>query len=1135
MREKLGVRDLRFITICVAIAIGCGIVAWLLFERAFPQASIEFQVNRNESGAVATAFLDELQLGTEGTKHAAVFDYDDEAKIFLERELGLDSAPSIYQDIRLWRWNHRWFRPGEKEELSVEIGADGQVAGFTHLLSEAKPGAALEADSARAVAEAFLVRRMRTNLGDFEFVEGSAARLPHRVDHTFTWKKVGFDLAASSYRMRVQVSGDAVTEYAEFLEIPQAWQDDYARLRSRNETAALVATFLLLLTALAMVVVLVLRIRDRDVRWPTAVAFGSVAFALQLLAVLNQFDVAKFDYETQNSYASFVTLFLLQAVFGALASSGFILLLTAAAEPLYRERYPAKMSLTSFFTPRGFRTKSFFEQVLLGTALMAFFAAYQAVFYLVAGRFGAWAPLEVPYDNMLNTAIPWAIVLFIGFFPAVSEEFMSRMFSIPFLEKLGVRAGLGSRAGLMVGVLLASFVWGFAHSNYPNQPFWVRGVEVGIAGVLVSVVMLRWGILATLVWHYTVDALYTAFLLLRSGNSYFVVSGAITAGVMLVPLATAIGLYFVRGGFEPETGLTNADEKRPVREAAAVSAVAVAVTQAPVPRRRILVGAAVAAALLLLYLVPAHEPGENLRVRCTREEALQAARAKLRAMGGDPDRFHVAVAMTSRYDADVGRYILERKPLAALDSVYASHLRTPVWRVRFFDFEQREEYVFNLPVDTAAESEPAAIVGSPHAEDTVPALPEFGIPMWAFEHVLPDSAPGDTLALDAAQALASQFLLRRGIDVAGLVLKESSSEKRPSRTDHRFEWQIPDASLGEAGVRYMVLVQGNAIGGLRPYMHLPEDWIREREKRSAVQQVLRVLGLAVLCGVVMVLFVLFVQQVRQRCFPWRAALGWGVGGGIASVVLLGLRWESEVVMQYQTTMPQQLFHVASGISVAVRFLAGVLVALLVGTALGAWPHALAGRGRRFASDAVLLMLVGVAFTLGLDRLDTWIGALGSRDLEVTELGMFESAGRKLAWFDDYLTLLRDSVLKLAVLASLVYTARSRYRDWRWLAGGAAALLALAAGDAQSVPQFLFELTRHGVTLAGLVFLLLYLFRDHMLAYVLTLLASEGIGIAAGWFRQPVAAYVQQGVVFSVLLVTTLVVLILLASRRKSVG
>ena len=96
------------------------------------------------------------------------------------------------------------------------------------------------------------------------------------------------------------------------------------------------------------------------------------------------------------------------------------------------------------------------------------------------------------------------------------------------------------RLATAAAVVVASYIWGFAHSNYPNQPFWIRGVEVGTAGIVVSLVMLRWGILATLVWHYTVDAFYTALLMLRSGNPYFVVSGSVTAGIMLVPLALSL-------------------------------------------------------------------------------------------------------------------------------------------------------------------------------------------------------------------------------------------------------------------------------------------------------------------------------------------------------------------------------------------------------------------------------------------------------------------------------------------------------------------------------------------------------------------------------------------------------------------
>ena len=93
-------------------------------------------------------------------------------------------------------------------------------------------------------------------------------------------------------------------------------------------------------------------------------------------------------------------------------------------------------------------------------------------------------------------------MLFGGFFPAISEEFLFRMFAIPFLRKL--------TRSTLVAVVVAAYVWGFGHAGYAQQPFYIRGIEVGTGGVALGLIMLRWGILPTLVWHYSVDAMYSA-------------------------------------------------------------------------------------------------------------------------------------------------------------------------------------------------------------------------------------------------------------------------------------------------------------------------------------------------------------------------------------------------------------------------------------------------------------------------------------------------------------------------------------------------------------------------------------------------------------------------------------------------
>jgi hypothetical protein len=119
------------------------------FFKAFPEAQIEFKTTKQTSLPIAKTFLARLDLPTRGYRHASVFGFDDDAKTFLERELGAEESGRLLDGpVRMWRWQHRWFRPLQKEELQVEVTTRGEVAAFRHLLKEEDPGASLPAEEA---------------------------------------------------------------------------------------------------------------------------------------------------------------------------------------------------------------------------------------------------------------------------------------------------------------------------------------------------------------------------------------------------------------------------------------------------------------------------------------------------------------------------------------------------------------------------------------------------------------------------------------------------------------------------------------------------------------------------------------------------------------------------------------------------------------------------------------------------------------------------------------------------------------------------------------------------------------------------------------------------------------------------
>ena len=110
MKERLHAPDFRFIVICIALF---GATTWFSagnFYRAFPEASIDFKVSRDEARKVADRFLSGqgYRVAAEGYRQAAQFTYDEQAKTFLEREAGLERANRVMgNQVRLWRWAYR--------------------------------------------------------------------------------------------------------------------------------------------------------------------------------------------------------------------------------------------------------------------------------------------------------------------------------------------------------------------------------------------------------------------------------------------------------------------------------------------------------------------------------------------------------------------------------------------------------------------------------------------------------------------------------------------------------------------------------------------------------------------------------------------------------------------------------------------------------------------------------------------------------------------------------------------------------------------------------------------------------------------------------------------------------------------
>lgn len=951
MTSRLRASDYRFIAICLALLAASTWFSVRYFYLAFPEASIDFRVGRAEARTIAERFLAGHQYRVTDYRTAASFDFDDNAKTFLEREVGLERANQIMGTrLRLWHWSYRWFRPQQKEEYRVDITPRGELAGFGHEIPEEAPRPALSDDQARAAAEQFLRDGLRRDPAALDFVEVSTIARPARADRIFTWKERDFDLNGATIRFEVRLLGNEVGGYREYLKIPEQWTRDYERLRSKNEVAQFIDTVVVLALALGMIVVIVLRVRGHDIRWRRAAWVGVAGMVLSVCASANQFPLQEFNYPTTDSYASFVARQALQAVLTALGAGGLLFLLTAAAEPLYREFFPNKLSLGHLFRLRGVRTKSFLLGSILGLSLCGIFIAYQTAFYIVAYRFGAWSPADVPYTDLLNTQFPWAYVLFGGFLPAVSEEFLFRMFAIPFLRKL--------LRFLPAAVVLAGFIWGFGHAGYPQQPFYIRGVEVGTGGVVLGLIMLRWGILPTLVWHYSVDAMYTAMLLLRSPSLYFRLSGAASGGIMVLPVLFALVAYWRRGGFEPEAGLTNAQDATPAAEepAAAPPQAAGLIAYRPLTARLRML--AIAACILgsLTLLIPMSHFGDSPNFRISTTQAASAADGFARTQAITPDGFRRVTYPDVHWGGDdslAGKYFLEHGSVAQASSLFERNRPLRHWVTRYFRSLDREELLVSVHPETAK------VLG--------------------FVHTIPEERPGADLSSDAALAVTGRFAQARGIDVDAMDLKESTSEKKKVRRDYRLVWEARPGdprNLDEARYRVEIGVAGDQVTSWRSYWKLPETFIRARSQQNFLSIALLTLRLGTIASVFVFGIWSLIGNIRNRLIRWGTVTRIAAPATLLTAIgpLLALPL---LLKDYNTAIPLSTYETVTYTTVVISVALGfVVLAAAVAFITSFYPEsatALSSPNRRaLGLDAAVAVLAAAGLVFALGQAEDWL-------------------------------------------------------------------------------------------------------------------------------------------------------------------
>jgi hypothetical protein len=408
--------------------------------------------------------------------------------------------------------------------------------------------------------------------------------------------------------------------------------------------------------------------------------------------------------------------------------------------------------------------------------------------------------------------------------------------------------------------------------------------------------MMRFGIVPLLIWHYTVDALYTAMLLLRSGNNYYVVSGALASLVFAIPMLVSIALYVRNKGFVPDDDLSN--ETIPIRpvpdRAPEPERPSFTFPRIPVTRGKLL--ACIVLAALAIGAIALNRPSidDAVDYRITKEDAKRIAApvsppsfAAMRTIATPVEGFRSWERGSTReegggpgdFDTVAIDYLLRHgMPMQSLLGVMRTKIPTATWMVRDFAPQVKDEYFIEVDPRTSR------VAGYHKYQDERRAGPRLEQPQ----------------ALEIAQAAFARY----GADVRAFDVKEALNFQQPNRRDWLFHFQERTPLAADAWRRITVRVAGAEVTQFTTTVKVPESVYREPTTfLNIIFKLLRIAGVLTILSLIVAGFVI---ALRRQRFPWQRALRWTLALAIIPLISIAARWELSL-FEYNTSITWQTF------------------------------------------------------------------------------------------------------------------------------------------------------------------------------------------------------------------------------------
>jgi len=186
--------------------------------------------------------------------------------------------------------------------------------------------------------------------------------------------------------------------------------------------------------------------------------------------------------------------------------------------------------------------------------------AQSAVLFALERMLGSFASSDAT-QSIYNLSIPWLLPL-LAWCAGISEELQTRFFAVGLFRRwlIGGARGLlrrepSRKAALRLTVaamLPANLVWAFGHVGYAVYPVATRLIELMVMGLLFGWFMIRFGLMAAMFAHITVDSALMGVEMAYDGlpgNAW----GALSVAA---PALAGLAIWALRRSIRPKSGTT---------------------------------------------------------------------------------------------------------------------------------------------------------------------------------------------------------------------------------------------------------------------------------------------------------------------------------------------------------------------------------------------------------------------------------------------------------------------------------------------------------------------------------------------------------------------------------------------------